>query len=100
MDHDIDKIKVEFHSRAQRAMFTVYQNLVHNLSAVNRQGNEGVYQQSISRYCSQFRQQLQHIVKDIMNGVGTNLDPIVLNRTLTFLCEDYERAFMQKIRSL
>jgi hypothetical protein len=100
MKNDFDHISIEFHNRANQALVALYSDFKCAVTAIDRQGDENVFQQLHLKFAGRLKQQLQEIAREILgqmyDGSYSNETSQVLSRSI----EDYVHEFMQRVRAL
>lgn len=80
--------------------FSLCNAFMHSIELLDREKDENVFQQLQGKYGLQLKQRLQYIATDILNAAGENEHMGELNLALSFCIKEYEKEFMQKVKSL
>jgi hypothetical protein len=100
MKNDNERVNILFHNRAGEAMLSLYREFQYSVAAVDRQGQEDVFQQQRSRYTTLLKSRLDGIAMELMNVLETSSDRNEWSHSATRFIQEYMNEFAQKIRSL
>lgn len=95
-----DQMQVEFHNKAAERYFVLCAAFEKATSTLNRNTNEGRFQQAKKQYAAEMDQELQDIAKEVLgkhqreNG-SSEIDPM-FHRFI----QDYLHRFVQKANAL
>jgi hypothetical protein len=95
----MDQQVVSFHDRAAKAFATIFGMYQQSVGKINRQGDENVFQQLTGMYAHQLNRHLHDIVSEI-TGTVAPVEQERLRNMLLSLVEEYNKEFLQKVRSL
>lgn len=96
----MEQNSIAFHNRAKELLFSLYKDFKNSAAHLDRQKDENVFQQLQGQYCNLFKQQLQHIARDVMGNAAAGPNTGEINHALSRFIEDYKREMVHMIRSL
>ena len=98
MKNDAEYRSMAFHNRAREILSSVYNDFKRSVAAIDRQGDENVFQQLRNKFAGKLKQKLQSVALELLGETAVGTDK--LNQVLSRLIEQYVHEFMQKIRAL
>ena len=100
MKNDVEHYCVRFHERAREIFFPLYNSFTHLAKALDRQGDENVFQQLLAKYISELNSRLQAVAAEMMAELSLCRERNEFNSALHSLIGDYTKEFIQKANSL
>lgn len=100
MRNDAEQINILFHNRAGEVMRVLFVEFRHSITALDRQGDENVFQQQQGKYCALLKHRLDRIALELMDKLNTGADRYGWNRTVSGFIQDYMTEFGRKLRAL
>ena len=99
MNDNLEHISIEFHNRAHKIFFSIYQDFERASKNIDRKKEEYRFQQLRQKYVNTLHQQMEIISKDLLQKNQDHPQVKQLDQNLNHFTKNYQHEFIQKIRA-